>query len=78
MKYQNPVVRGMYPDPSVCRAGDKYYMVCSSNHFFPAVPLFESRDMVNWQQIGHCITRQSQVDLSDADKSGGIFAPTIR
>lgn len=78
MKYQNPVLRGMYPDPSVCRAGDKYYMVCSSNHFFPAVPLFESSDMVNWQQIGHCITRQSQVDLTDADKSSGIFAPTIR
>ena len=78
MYYQNPVVRGMYPDPSVCRAGDKYYMVCSSFQFFPAVPLFESDDMVNWRQLGHCITRRSQLDLSGADKCSGIFAPTIR
>ena len=68
----------MYPDPSVCRAGDKYYMVCSSFQFFPAVPLFESDDMVNWKQIGHCITRRSQLDLTGADKCSGIFAPTIR
>ena len=78
MKYYNPVLRGMYPDPSVCRAGDKYYMVCSSFQFFPAVPLFESDDMVNWKQIGHCITRRSQLDLTGADKCSGIFAPTIR
>lgn len=78
MKYNNPVLRGMYPDPSVCRAGDKYYMVCSSFQFFPAVPLFESDDMVNWKQIGHCITRRSQLDLNGADKCSGIFAPTIR
>lgn len=78
MKYNNPVLRGMYPDPSVCRAGDKYYMVCSSFQFFPAVPLFESDDMVNWKQIGHCITRRSQLDLTGADKCSGIFAPTIR
>ena len=53
MKYQNPVVRGMYPDPSICRAGDKYYMVCSSFQYFPGVPLFESTDMINWKQIGN-------------------------
>lgn len=40
MKYKNPIVRGMYPDPSVCRAGDKYYMVCSTFQYFPGVPLF--------------------------------------
>lgn len=78
MHYKNPVLRGMYPDPSVCRAGDKYYMVCSTFQYFPAVPLFESSDMVNWKQIGHCITRKSQLDLSGAGISSGIFAPTIR
>lgn len=78
MRYKNPVLRGMYPDPSVCRAGDKYYMVCSTLHYFPAVPLFESSDMVNWKQIGHCITRKSQIDLSSANNHCGIFAPTIR
>lgn len=78
MKYQNPIVRGMYPDPSVCRAGDKYYMVCSSFHYFPGVPLFESEDMVNWKQIGHCLTRTSQLPLKEAQTITGIFAPTIR
>lgn len=78
MKYQNPVVRGMYPDPSVCRAEDKYYMVCSSFHYFPGVPLFESEDMVNWKQIGHCLTRASQLPLKEAQTITGIFAPTIR
>ena len=78
MKYQNPVLRGMYPDPSVCRYQDKYYMVCSTFQYFPGVPLFESDDMINWKQIGHCLTRPSQVELKDIRSSGGIFAPTIR
>ncbi len=78
MKYKNPVLRGMYPDPSVCKAGEKYYMVCSSFQYFPAVPLFESEDMINWKQIGHCLTRGSQINLTDAMACSGIFAPTIR
>ncbi len=78
MEYQNPIVKGMYPDPSVCRAGDKYYLVCSTFQYFPGVPLFESEDMVNWKQIGHCLTRPSQVMLEGVRSSGGIFAPTIR
>ncbi|MDO5521105.1 MAG: glycoside hydrolase family 43 protein [bacterium] len=78
MKYSNPVVRGMYPDPSVCRAGDKYYMVCSSFALFPGVPIFESENMVNWKLIGHCLTRESQLKVRGVSCSGGIFAPTIR
>ena len=78
MRYHNPVIKGFYPDPSVCRAGDKYYLVCSSFQYFPAVPLFESGDLVNWKQIGHCLTRKSQIMLNKIDSSGGVFAPTIR
>ena len=78
MKYLNPIVRGFYPDPSICAANGKYYMVCSSMHIFPGVPLFESTDMVNWKQIGHCLTRASQIDLYTVRSSGGVFAPTIR
>ncbi len=78
MKYKNPIVRGMYPDPSVCRAGDKYYMVCSTFQYFPGVPLFESEDMVNWKQIGHCLTGTSQLELKGAQTISGIYAPTIR
>jgi len=78
MKYKNPVITGFYPDPSVCRAGDTYFLVFSSFQYFPGVPLFESRDLVNWKQIGHCLTRESQVQLKGINSSGGIFAPTIR
>ncbi|MDE7278626.1 MAG: family 43 glycosylhydrolase, partial [Oscillospiraceae bacterium] len=63
MQYKNPIVKGFYPDPSVCFANDKYYMVCSSFQYFPGVPLFESDDLVNWKQIGHVLTRKSQVAL---------------
>lgn len=78
MKIKNPVLKGFYPDPSVCRANGKYYMVCSSFQYFPGVPLFESDDLINWKQIGHCITRSSQINLKEVNSSGGIFAPTIR
>lgn len=78
MIYNNPVVKGFYPDPSVCRANGKYYMVCSSFQYFPGVPLFESNDLVNWKQIGYVLTRKSQVMLEKVGSSGGVFAPTIR
>lgn len=78
MVYNNPVIRGYYPDPSVCRANGKYYLVCSSFQYFPGVPVFESGDLINWSQIGYCLTRKSQLPLDGAHSSGGIFAPTIR
>ena len=76
--YRNPVIPGFHPDPSVCLADDGYYLVNSSFQFFPGVPLFYSRDLVHWEQIGHCLTRESQLPLAGADVSGGIYAPTIR
>lgn len=78
MIVHNPIIKGFYPDPSICRAGEKYYLVCSSFEYFPGVPLFESEDLLNWKQIGHCLTRKSQVDLECINSSGGVFAPTIR
>jgi alpha-N-arabinofuranosidase len=78
MQYQNPVVRGFYPDPSVCKAEGRYFLVASSFQFFPGVPLFESADLVNWRQIGFCLTRESQLPLEGIRSSGGIYAPTIR
>lgn len=78
MKYQNPVVPGYFPDPSICKYKDTYYMVNSTFQYFPGVVLSESKDLVNWKQIGHVLTRQSQLPLDNAYDSGGIFAPTIR
>lgn len=78
MKYQNPILPGYYPDPSVCRVGEDFYLVTSSFEYFPGVPIFHSKDLVNWTQIGHCLTRKSQLDLAGVKASGGIFAPTLR
>lgn len=78
MRYTNPVIKGFYPDPSVCCADGKYYLVSSSFQYFPGVPLFESEDLVNWRQIGHVLTRKNQVELEGINSSGGVFAPTIR
>jgi xylan 1,4-beta-xylosidase len=78
MKFNNPVIKGFYPDPSVCKAGELYYMACSSMQYFPGVPLFESKDLINWTPIGHALTRKSQIMLDKVNSSGGVFAPTLR
>jgi len=75
---KNPIIPGFYPDPSICRAGDDYYVVNSSFEYFPGVPISHSKDLVHWEQIGYCLTRPSQLNLTNAVCSRGIWAPTIR
>jgi xylan 1,4-beta-xylosidase len=77
-RFRNPVIPGFHPDPSVCRIGPDFFLVTSSFEYFPAIPLFHSRDLVSWRHIGYCLDRPGQVDLSAAPSSGGIYAPTIR
>ncbi|MET9697261.1 glycoside hydrolase family 43 protein [Streptomyces sp. NPDC006529] len=75
----NPVIPGFHPDPSVCRVGDDYYLACSSFEYFPGVPLFHSRDLVHWTQIGNVLDRPEQLRLPAATpSSAGIYAPTLR
>ncbi len=76
--YENPIIPGFYPDPSVCKDGEDYYLVTSSFEYFPGIPLFHSRDLIHWEQIGHVLTRPSQLYLGDCRASYGIWAPTIR
>ncbi len=76
--FRNPVLPGFHADPSVCRAGDDFYLVNSTFQYFPGVPVFHSKDLVNWEQVGNCLTRPSQVDLKGTDGNSGIYAPTIR
>jgi alpha-N-arabinofuranosidase len=76
--FSNPILSGFYPDPSICRVGEDYYLVTSSFAYFPGVPIFHSKDLVNWKQIGHVLDRPSQLDLDNLEQSKGIFAPTIR
>jgi xylan 1,4-beta-xylosidase len=77
-KYQNPIIGGFHPDPSVCRVGDDFYLVNSSFEYFPGVPIFHSRDLGHWEQIGHVLTRPSQLNLQGVKASEGIYAPTLR
>ena len=77
-QYANPVVPGFHPDPSVCRVGDTFYLVNSSFQYFPGVPIFQSKDLVHWQQIGNVLDRESQLPLKGASSWLGIYAPTIR
>ncbi|TDQ37732.1 glycoside hydrolase family 43 protein [Aureibacillus halotolerans] len=76
--FKNPIIPGMYPDPSICRVGEDYYLVTSSFEYFPGVPIFHSKDLVNWRQIGHVLDRPEQLNLDQTPTSRGIYAPTIR
>ncbi|SDN22911.1 alpha-N-arabinofuranosidase [Halogranum gelatinilyticum] len=78
MEFQNPVLPGTHPDPSVCRVGSTFYLAVSSFEYFPGVALYRSDDLVSWEQIGHCFDRESQLDLSETETSNGIYAPTLR
>jgi xylan 1,4-beta-xylosidase len=71
--YNNPIIPGFFSDPSICRVEEDYYLVTSTFEYFPGVPVFHSKDLVNWEQIGHCIERPTQLP-----KSLNIFAATIR
>ena len=76
-EYYNPILPGFYPDPAITRAGDDYYLVTSSFSYFPGVPIFHSRDLVNWTQIGHVLDRPSQLKVDSLGISRGVFAPMI-
>src|SRR5690625_2709807 len=74
----NPILPGCYPDPSICRVGDDFYLIASTFEYFPGLPIFHSTDLVTWRQIGHVITREDQLDYEGIRSSGGLYAPTIR
>jgi xylan 1,4-beta-xylosidase len=76
-QYRNPILKGFYPDPSVTRVGDDYYLVNSTFSYFPGIPVFHSRDLVHWTQIGNAIDRPGQLDFKKLGMSRGVFAPTI-
>lgn len=75
--FTNPILAGFYPDPSICRAGSDYYIVNSSFAYFPGLPIFHSKDLLNWELIGHAMNRPEQLNLDGAGVSRGLFAPAI-
>ncbi len=79
MQYTNPIIPGFHPDPSICRVRDDYFLVTSSFEFFPCIPIFHSKNMVDWEQIGYCITNSDYLPLMHGNpNASGIYAPTIR
>jgi len=75
--YRNPILAGFYPDPSICRVGEDYYLINSTFAYFPGIPIFHSRDLVNWTQIGHVIDRPGQLNYDGLGVSRAIFAPAL-
>ncbi|KAA3628733.1 MAG: glycoside hydrolase family 43 protein, partial [Bacteroidetes bacterium] len=80
--FLNPIIPGGYPDPSICRVGDEFYIVNSTFEYFPGLPIHKSVDLVNWKLVGYGLHRPEQcqeaVNLVDVQSDGGIHAPTIR
>lgn len=63
----NPIIPGFSPDPSMVKVGEWFFLVNSTFHMFPGLPIYASRDLVSWKQIGNAIHRQSQLSLARAD-----------
>lgn len=78
MKYKNPILPGFHPDPSICRVGDDFYLITSTFEFFPGVPIYHSKNLINWELIGYCLTEETQLSLKNSKPSSGIYAPTLR
>lgn len=78
IQYQNPIRRGMYPDPSIVRVDDTYYMVNSTFEYYPGIALAKSRDLLNWEQMPGIAKLPTQADLRTSKSNEGIFAVCIR
>ncbi len=74
---QNPVLRGFNPDPSFLRVGEDYYLATSTFEWFPAGPIYHSRDLAHWRLLGHALTRPSQLPLQGVCDSAGVWAPSL-
>lgn len=76
-EFYNPILQGCYPDPAITKKGDDYFLVCSSFAMFPGVPIFHSKDLVNWTSLGGVLDNSSTFDTHDCGISAGVYAPGI-
>ncbi len=76
-EYLNPILAGFYPDPSMVAVNDDFYLVNSTFSYFPGIPVFHSKDLIHWNQLGHVLDRPSQMNLDSLGISRGVFAPAI-
>ena len=73
----NPILKGFYPDPSICSVGEDFYLVNSTFAYFPGIPIFHSRDLVNWTQIGNVIDRENQINFIHLVISKGDYSSCL-
>lgn len=78
MKLKNPIIPGYYPDPSICRVEDDFYIACSSFELYPGIPIFHSRDLAHWEQIGYAMDQNNGFHVTKNSMIGGVMAPTLR
>lgn len=74
---KNPILKGFNPDPSICRAGEDYYIAVSTFEWFPGVGIYHSKDLKNWRLISRPLNRLSQLNMMGNPDSGGIWAPCL-
>ena len=77
-KLKNPIIPGYYPDPTICRVGDDFYLACSSFEMSPGIPIFHSKDLAHWKQIGNAMTMENGFHMEKNTLVGGVMAPTLR
>lgn len=77
-EYRNPILSGFNPDPSICRLGEDYYLSTSSFWYCPMLPIYHSRDLINWTLVNHAVNSEKQDYRIEEKCRNGIFAPTIR
>lgn len=76
--FRNPILAGFSPDPTICRVGDDYYLANSSFVWFPAIPIYHSKDLVNWKLVGHGISNPNLLKFEGLRDRAGIWAVTMR
>lgn len=76
--FNNPVLPGFNPDPSVVRIGKDFFLTTSSFEYTPGAPIYHSTDLIQWTLIGHALTRRSQLDIKAPEPGGGVWACTLR
>ena len=75
--YRNPILSGFYPDPSICRVGEDYWMVNSTFGYFPGLPVWHSTDLLHWEQCESALCRSDEFDVGNNNLVVGTFAPQI-
>lgn len=77
-KMWNPILQGSHPGASICRKGNDYYMAAATFALFPAIPIYHSNDLVNWELVNFALPTEQQYLNSSLRSNEGIYPPTIR